>query len=203
MELEGIVLDQGDHMTVEQGMCAMEAAAFLAREPHSSRPKCACPVVTEFVQCLNDAAGPERQRLVAYLPRLVGSRASEEVTLKRAFKLLNLGVKKLLPIVPELDEPQRSAIHTLAEIVDIPTAVTARALLEDLCEFSSAGSVADNLFDAVGMILVRPNTVDVSYLIGTALEYFVIEVGGAERPDGKLMINAGFECLDEILKIVS
>jgi len=49
------VLKSGKHATREDGMCAMEFAAFLAGEPHSAHPVCVdgnlCKAVTE----LNDS----------------------------------------------------------------------------------------------------------------------------------------------------
>ena len=42
---EAIVLKHGSHTTFAQGLCAMEAVAWLAGEKHSDRPSCTCPVI--------------------------------------------------------------------------------------------------------------------------------------------------------------
>lgn len=44
-----------------QGMCAMEAAAYLAGEPHSDHPKCVSPVIATFLRNWNDGL-PDDQR---------------------------------------------------------------------------------------------------------------------------------------------
>ena len=71
-------LAKGAHKSPQQGVCAMEAVAFLAREPHSDRPQCACPVIAAYVRLVNDSmSDDQRQRLVPYLPRIIGSRSPE------------------------------------------------------------------------------------------------------------------------------
>jgi hypothetical protein len=42
-------------------MCAMEAVAFVAGEPWSDHPECACPVLSTFMRAWNDAL-PDRDR---------------------------------------------------------------------------------------------------------------------------------------------
>jgi len=52
----------------------MEAVAWLAGEPHSDMPACASLVIAAYVRHLNDAMPTDqRQRLVTFLPRIVGS----------------------------------------------------------------------------------------------------------------------------------
>lgn len=71
-------LDSGAHDAAANGISAMEAVAWLAGEPHSDRPACSCPVIGRFVIRLNDAMpDAERQRLLPYLPRLIGTNAPE------------------------------------------------------------------------------------------------------------------------------
>ena len=73
--LDNLVLTHGPHDSAVDGLCAMEAVAWLAGEPHSATPVCACPVLSAYVRVLNDAMpDSERQALKAFLPRLVGSR---------------------------------------------------------------------------------------------------------------------------------
>ena len=68
----------GKHSSPEAGMCAMELVAFIERLPHSDSPPCTCPVLGAFVRRGNDAMGDAiRQRLLAYLPRLVGTVSPE------------------------------------------------------------------------------------------------------------------------------
>ena len=77
-------LGHGSHSSAEEGVCAMEAVAWLEGLEHTDSPACTCPIIAEFVRSVNDRADDEqRQRLVAYLPRLVGT-VSPEHELERA-----------------------------------------------------------------------------------------------------------------------
>lgn len=77
-ELAVFKLQYGNHDSAEEGLCAMEAVAWLEGLPHDDHPKCTCPIIANFVREINDMADDEqRQRLVAYLPRLVGTISPE------------------------------------------------------------------------------------------------------------------------------
>jgi len=77
--LDDIALALGNHIDSDDGMCAMEAVAWLADEPHSDRPKCASPVISFFVRYLNDSLDDEaRQVLKNYVPRLIGSKNQDK-----------------------------------------------------------------------------------------------------------------------------
>jgi hypothetical protein len=99
--LETLTLKQGSHVDREKGMCAMEAVAWLANEPHSDAPKCACPVITKFVIRLNDRwSSEERQLLKPYLPRILNTRDGN--ALKRAEILAMTVCTKITPHAIEL-----------------------------------------------------------------------------------------------------
>lgn len=67
-------LTRGSHKTAEEGLCAMEAVAWLEGLPHSDAPECTCPVIARFLRLGQDVMPDKiRQRLIAYLPRLVGT----------------------------------------------------------------------------------------------------------------------------------
>jgi len=71
-------LKQGGHDDPESGLCAMEAVAWLEGLEHTDAPACTCPVIAAFVRNMNDRLPDnERQKLVAYLPRLVDTVAPE------------------------------------------------------------------------------------------------------------------------------
>ncbi len=52
--LDGISLKHGMHDSRQDGVCALEAVAWIAGEPHSDHPKCACPVLSDFLRKWND-----------------------------------------------------------------------------------------------------------------------------------------------------
>ena len=89
--LAHIVLLEGSHQSREHGLCVMEAAAWLAGEPHSDTPQCASPLVTRFAQRLNDRFGQNmRDSLRDRLPLIVGSRGTPEVERRRNLELVYL-----------------------------------------------------------------------------------------------------------------
>ena len=71
--LDSITLQRGAHDSNKQ-MCAMEAAAWIAGEEHSDRPRCVSPVLGAFVRSWNDALDDEeRQALKPCIPRMIGT----------------------------------------------------------------------------------------------------------------------------------
>ena len=88
--LETITLESGAHSKNDEGhMCIMEAVAYVAGEPWSDTPQCASPVIASFCRSWNDTSGPYgqeiRNRLRGYIPRLVGSRGTNEQEEQRAW----------------------------------------------------------------------------------------------------------------------
>ena len=74
--LEELTLLPGSHRTREEGVCALEAVAWLANEPHSDRPACVSPVIAQFVRTWNDQLPTDEERnrlLLPILPRLIGT----------------------------------------------------------------------------------------------------------------------------------
>jgi hypothetical protein len=70
-------LSAGSHLP-NDGFCAMEMVAFIERLNHSDAPSCTCPVIAAYVRGINDAMdNKDRQRLLPYLPRLVGTVSPE------------------------------------------------------------------------------------------------------------------------------
>lgn len=67
-------LKKGAHANPRDGLCAMELVAYIERLPHSDAPPCTCPVIAAYVRSGNDRMDDTtRQRLLPYLPRLVGT----------------------------------------------------------------------------------------------------------------------------------
>src|SRR5579872_4097472 len=74
-ELTRRQLDHGGHASLEEGMCVMEAVAWVAGEPWSDHPECVSPVIGAFMRQWNDDLDDEgRQRLKELIPLLVGKR---------------------------------------------------------------------------------------------------------------------------------
>jgi len=76
----------------------MEMVAFIERLPHSDSPGCTCPVIASFVRGINDLMGHEdRQKLMVYLPRLVGT-VSPENEIERAEYLAWQAIRVFTPL---------------------------------------------------------------------------------------------------------
>jgi hypothetical protein len=62
----------------------MEVVSYVAGEPFSDFPECACPVMGAFLRNWNDSLGDEsRQMLRQFVPLLVNSRGTRQVEHKR------------------------------------------------------------------------------------------------------------------------
>ena len=86
------------------GYSIMECASFMAGEPRSVTPDCACPVLSTFATCTNDAMDDaKRQALRPILLHLAACRASEGAETARLVCLfdfvLNIYLPRLLPDV--------------------------------------------------------------------------------------------------------
>lgn len=67
-------IDRGEHELspeVEPTGCVMEWVAYLAGEPHSTEPRCACPRLTMLAAAFNDAEWPSDEERDAGLRGLV------------------------------------------------------------------------------------------------------------------------------------
>ena len=124
-----IILKNGSHTTREDGMCAMEAVAWLAGEPHSDRPECACPVIAEFLRPWNDGLPDDETRtrlLGPLLPRIVGTRATPDVEMRRSYLALDWLARVCAPawlgLTPSL-AVHAAALRSLDPLVDKSSAL--------------------------------------------------------------------------------
>jgi hypothetical protein len=127
-------LTHGSHRTQEDGLCLMEAVAMLGGEGHTDRPVCACPVLSAFGRRLNDemGTGPAGDVLrVKYLaelaPRLVGTRSTLEVALRRALVFADGAVRVLAPLAMEAAGlcDAAGSLRALSPVIDRDTAAHA------------------------------------------------------------------------------
>jgi hypothetical protein len=127
----GIDLRKGSHIIREDGVCAMEAAAWLAGEPHSDRPQCVCPVLAAFVIDWNDALPSDEDRnriLKPFIPKLVGSRSTAKVEEHRSYLALDWLIRVYTPMWLNLRydlKPHAATLRALDAIQDIATAEAA------------------------------------------------------------------------------
>ena len=128
-------LDHGAHAPDrEAGMCAMEAVAYIAGEPWSDHPQCACPVISAFMRTWNDGL-PDEERtalLLPLIPRLVGTRGSKALEARRATMAADWLVRVHTPAWLRLAglTAQADALSGLPEITDFANTPSLRGPLE-------------------------------------------------------------------------
>jgi len=92
-------LAAGPHADPGAGLCALEAVAYVAGEPHSYRPACASPSLSAFIRTWSDGLPQEaRDALILPLvPRLVGTRGSEALERRRVAMVADWLVRAHVP----------------------------------------------------------------------------------------------------------
>lgn len=173
-------LKHGSHDQNQQGnLCAMEAVAYIAREPWADHPACACPVITTFMIRWNDTlpTDADRDRLLKPLiPSLVGTRADATIEQRRAFMVLDWLMRVYVPMFLELDPaygPFGQALHNLPEIVDLTTAFAAEDIV---ISAHKAVEAADAAFERAG-VLEDPTTNDAYDGAGDAVVLAALAAG--------------------------
>ncbi len=147
-KLENLILKHGGHKSADEGLCLLEAVAYVAGEPHSDRPACTDPVLGAFGRAVNDfMTGDERQLLVPIVHKLVGTACDHTVSLRRAMMICDGVVRQILPlafdgIAPDVAEMLRD----LQPVTDEATASAARSAAESAAESarSAAWSAAES-----------------------------------------------------------
>ena len=93
-----IPLGTGTHQNPYGKLCVMECVAFVAGEPHSDHPKCACDVATALAIQANDTRLPELGAALSQrVLRLAGSNKGDAVTKERAYFLVDYIFRTLMP----------------------------------------------------------------------------------------------------------
>ena len=98
LDLDKVRLQSGAHDNPKQGMCVMEAVAYIAREAHSDHPECVSPVIGTFLRSWNDSLGDvDRQKLKALIPVVLDTRSTADDEERRSWMLLDWLVREHTP----------------------------------------------------------------------------------------------------------
>ena len=137
----------GKHGSINDGCCIMEAVSFVAGEPWSDHPQCACPVIGAFLRSWNDSL-PDDQRDTLLRPltlKLVGTRATTEIERRRAVMAADWYIRVFTPAWLHLAglhlaglADQASALASLPEITDFMQCPSLMPAIEGAREASSA-----------------------------------------------------------------
>ncbi|WP_427130368.1 hypothetical protein [Pseudarthrobacter sp. S9] len=142
--LNTITLDKGAHSDFESGHCAMEVVSWLAGLGFTDAPECASSVLRTFTINLNDQWGTEdRQRLVPFLPRMVGT-AGDGKDEARSYMALDWLIRTYTPAFLDLANlsAEAQALRDLRRIVDLASAEAAGPVVRAGREKASAAWVA-------------------------------------------------------------
>ena len=116
-------LKSGSHKSFKEGACILELVSYIANEPWSDHPQCACPVLTRFAIRYNDRVDDkQRQKMKEIIPLLLNSR-NKAMEVKRA---RFFGLKAVTVFLP-----------TLTEALDLPE-ITAKLRLFTVDQFLEA-----------------------------------------------------------------
>ncbi|HKP99850.1 MAG TPA: hypothetical protein VJ735_05920, partial [Actinomycetes bacterium] len=153
LDLESLVLEKGNHPLARgvapQAFCVMEAVAYVAGEPHTDTPECACPVISAFLRRWNDDLDDSsRQILKPLIPKLVGSRSTAAVEDARAWLLADWMIRTYTPAWLELAGlgSQAAALRALPSVGSSSAAAAASPVLN--AARGAAGETANAAWDA-------------------------------------------------------
>src|SRR5438067_11627652 len=121
------VLAEGSHDSFDEGACAMEWVSYLAGEGFTDAPECASRVLRTFTINLNDTwEAEDRQRLVPFLPRMVGT-AKDGKDETRSYLALDWLIRTYTPAFLDLANlpEEAQALRDLRRIVDMASAEAA------------------------------------------------------------------------------
>jgi len=134
IDIDAITLAKGSHRTPDEGMCLMEAVAYVAGESHSDRPECVCPVLAAFGRTWNDALDDEdRNRLLKpFIPLLVGTRSTPAVEQRRGFLAADWVVRVYAPVWLRAAglEDEAAELEGLAPLLSVESSVAARPAID-------------------------------------------------------------------------
>jgi hypothetical protein len=126
LDLDALILSKGHHKDRDDGMCLMEAAAWLAGQPHTDHPPCVSPVLGIFGRALNDVLpDTTRQQLKPYLRPMLGT-AGDGKDRARSYLALDWLIRTWLPAWLDLAglASHATALQELEPVTSIESAET-------------------------------------------------------------------------------
>ncbi|MCJ2120604.1 glycosyltransferase family 61 protein [Methylobacterium sp. J-001] len=149
------------HKAPVEGLCATEAVAYLAGEPHSDQPACASPSIAAFIQTWSDGLPQEErdQLILPLVPRMIGTRASEVLERRRIAMVADWLVRTHVPAwfrlaklnveADELaDRPELTDVAELASLCDHLKRARKRAAVANLTLRQTGSAVRAAAWDA-------------------------------------------------------
>lgn len=144
-QVKGWSLKRGSHpKNVGGNACVMEIVSYIAGDPWSDHPPCACPALTAFMLTYNDdlPSDADRDRLLKpFIPRLVGTNTGEDTHMRRVYLVLDWLIRiyttQWMDLVPDLQE-LTARIRAAPEIKCISTAQIVGQILKHVHMYPGA-----------------------------------------------------------------
>ncbi len=145
--LATMTLHSGSHPDRTNGLCAMEVVAWVAGEPHTDQPLCACPVIGAFVRSWNDAIPDDETRtrlLKPLLSRLVNTKSTAAVEQRRADLALDWLVRVQTPAWLDLVQltAEATALRALQPLLNRVAIIGSQAVLNTARDRAAAARAA-------------------------------------------------------------
>jgi len=129
--LETLTLAKGGHNSPDEGLCLLEAVAYVRGVEHTDRPRCVSEVLGTYGRALNDCLPHEpRQQLKPFIVLLPGT-AHDGLDEQRSYLALDWLIRTWTPAwldVAGLSQ-EATALRGLRRIVDLVTAEEARPVV--------------------------------------------------------------------------
>ena len=144
-------IGHGAHFSLDDGLCVMEAVAYVAGEPWSDHPTCACPVLGAFMRAWNDGLPTDEDRtrlLRPWVERLVGTKSTKAVEQRRADMALDWFVRVYAPAWLDLSEALSSharAIRALPPLHSTAACLSAQPVLAAAAQSTAATRAASRV----------------------------------------------------------
>ena len=150
LNLDTLHLDEGAHDNPAEGLCLMEAVAFVAGQPHTDHPPCVSEVLGMFGRALNDRLGDDRRQLLKPLIPLLPGTAGDGLDEARGYLALDWLVRTYTPAWLDLAglTVEAAELRTLRRIVDLAAAQAAGSVVRASAVKASAAAAA--AWDAAG-----------------------------------------------------
>lgn len=162
IDLETVVLSAGAHEADSGEHCLLEVVSLFAGESFGDSPACVDPVLAAFGRAWNDGmrTDEERAQLKQYIPLLVGTAGSKELSEKRSWMafdwLVRVHCAAWLALTPALKVHadilvSLPAITCRAELdIALPKIKEARAAARDAAWAAAGDAAGDAARDAAG-----------------------------------------------------
>lgn len=140
INLDTIQLKKNGHNDPDQGLCLLEAAAYMAGEKHSDHPACVSPILGAFGRELNDRLDDaKRQLLKPTIPAMLGT-AGDGLDEARGYLALDWLIRTYTPAWLDLAglTAEAAELRALRRIVDLAAAEAAGPVVRA----GAAGDVA-------------------------------------------------------------